>query len=79
MTWQLDPAHSSIQFVVRHMMLSKVRGEFEKFTVDLDLDAAHPEQASVQAHIEAGSLNTREPQRDAHLKSPRLPQCSRVP
>ncbi|MGQ9816202.1 MAG: YceI family protein [Candidatus Roseilinea sp.] len=79
MTWQLDPAHSSIQFVARHMMLSKVRGEFEKFTVDLDLDAAHPEQASVQAHIEAGSLNTREPQRDAHLKSPDFLNAAEFP
>lgn len=79
MTWQLDPAHSSIQFVVRHMMLSKVRGEFEKFTVDLDLDAAHPEQASVQAHIEAGSLNTRKPQRDAHLKSPDFLNAAEFP
>lgn len=70
MIWKLDPSHSSIQFVARHMMLSKVRGEFEKFAVDLDLDPAAPEKASAVAHIEAHSINTREPQRDAHLKSP---------
>ena len=70
MTWQLDPAHSSIQFVARHMMLSKVRGEFEKFAVDLNLDPAHPENAGIEARIEASSINTRDAQRDAHLKSP---------
>jgi polyisoprenoid-binding protein YceI len=69
MAWQLDPAHSSVQFVARHMMLSKVRGEFEKFTVDLNFDQDHPENASVEAHIEADTINTREGQRDAHLKS----------
>lgn len=79
MTWQFDPAHSSIQFVARHMMLSKVRGVFEKFTVDLDLDPAHPEKASVAAHIEANSINTREPQRDAHLKSPDFLNAAEFP
>lgn len=79
MTWQLDPAHSSIQFVARHMMLSKVRGEFEKFTVDLNLDPAHPERANVKAHIEANSINTREAQRDAHLKSPDFLNAAEFP
>ncbi len=69
MAWQLDLSHSSVQFVARHMMLSKVRGEFGKFAVDLDLDLDNPEQASVVATIDTASINTREAQRDAHLKS----------
>jgi len=79
MTWQLDPAHSSIQFVARHMMLSKVRGEFEKFAVDLNLDPAHPQNASVEARIDAGSINTREAQRDTHLKSPDFLNAAEFP
>lgn len=79
MTWQLDPSHSSIQFVARHMMLSKVRGEFEKFAVDLHLDPAHPENASVEARIEASSINTRDAQRDAHLKSPDFLNAAEFP
>jgi polyisoprenoid-binding protein YceI len=51
------------------MMLSKVRGEFQDFTVSLDLDEAHPENASVEAHIKTASVNTREAQRDGHLRS----------
>lgn len=70
MAWVIDPAHSRIEFAVRHMMLSKVRGEFQDFTVDLTLDEAHPEAATVEARIKTGSVNTREAQRDAHLRSP---------
>lgn len=79
MTWQLDPAHSSIQFVARHMMLSKVRGEFEQFAVDLNLDPAHPQNSSVEARIDAGSINTREAQRDTHLKSPDFLNAAEFP
>ena len=70
MSWVTDPAHTRIEFVARHMMLSKVRGEFQDFTVNLNLDEEHPEQASVEARIKTDSINTRESQRDAHLHSP---------
>lgn len=70
MTWVTDPAHTSIEFVARHLMLSKVRGGFQDFAVDLDLDEAHPETAIVEAHIKTASINTRDAQRDAHLRSP---------
>lgn len=69
MPWQTDPSHSSIGFVARHMMLSKVRGEFQDFTIDLDLDEAHPEKATVEARIKTASIFTKDAQRDAHLKS----------
>ena len=70
MAWVADPAHTSVEFTARHMMLSKVRGEFQDFTVNLDLDEEHPEAAAVEAHIKTASINTRDAQRDGHLRSP---------
>lgn len=69
MAWITDPAHSRIEFVARHMMLAKVRGQFQEYAVTLELDEAHPEAASVEARIKTASIDTREPQRDAHLRS----------
>lgn len=70
MAWVTDSAHTSIEFVVRHMMLSKMRGGFHDFTVDLNLDETQPEAAAVEAHIKTASIDTRDAQRDAHLRSP---------
>ena len=70
MPWQTDSSHSRIDFVARHMMLAKVRGEFQDFTVDFNLDETHPENATVEAHIMAASIFTKDAQRDGHLKSP---------
>ncbi|NLH08165.1 MAG: YceI family protein [Chloroflexi bacterium] len=69
MKWQIDPAHSLIEFKVRHMMISNVRGRFEKFTGTIDFDPEKPEQTSVDITIDAASINTFEAQRDAHLRS----------
>ena len=67
-TWNIDPSHSEVGFVVRHVMVSKVKGVFSKFdgviTVDED-----PLRSKVEATIDASSIDTREPQRDAHLRS----------
>jgi polyisoprenoid-binding protein YceI len=68
-TYQIDSAHSAAHFSVRHMMISNVRGDFTKVSGTLLLDAANPANSSVTALIDAASLNTREPQRDTHLKS----------
>jgi polyisoprenoid-binding protein YceI len=68
-TYQIDSAHTAAHFSVRHMMISNVRGEFTKVSGTVRLDAANPANSAVEAVIEAASLNTREPQRDAHLKS----------
>lgn len=68
--YKLDPAHSSVSFNVKHMMIAKVHGAFEKLSGQLTYDKAHPEKSSAEASIEAASINTREPQRDIHLKSP---------
>jgi polyisoprenoid-binding protein YceI len=70
MSWQFDYAHSEIQFKVRHMMVSWVRGQFENFTGAIHLDEDNPERSSVEVQIEAASINTRQADRDAHLRSP---------
>ena len=67
--YQIDSAHSSAQFTVRHMMISNVRGEFGKVSGAVIYDAANPANSKADASIEVASINTREPQRDAHLKS----------
>jgi polyisoprenoid-binding protein YceI len=67
--WDLDPAHSEIEFAVRHMMVTTVRGQFHKFTVTTNFDEAHPELSTVEAHIDASSIDTGMDARDAHLRS----------
>ena len=68
-TWTLDPAHSQIEFAVKHMMVTTVRGQFRKFTVEVDFDEAHPERSSVTANIDASSVDTGMEARDTHLRS----------
>lgn len=70
MKWTLDSSHSEINFTVRHMMISNVRGRFEKFDVEMTLDPDNPTVSQVVATIDASSINTRDEKRDAHLRSP---------
>jgi len=79
MTWQIDPAHSHIQFSARHMMISTVRGRFEDFSGTVDFDEDNPEKSSVYVEIDAGSINTREEQRDNHLRSPDFLEADKYP
>ncbi|HEX7492514.1 MAG TPA: YceI family protein [Candidatus Limnocylindrales bacterium] len=67
-TWTLDAAHSQIEFSVKHMMITTVRGQFRQFTVDVDFDEEHPEASSVVAHVDASSIETGMEARDVHLK-----------
>jgi polyisoprenoid-binding protein YceI len=67
-TYTIDKAHSEVTFQVRHL-LTKVRGRFSDFDGAISFDPARPEASAVQATIQAGSIDTNEPQRDAHLKS----------
>jgi polyisoprenoid-binding protein YceI len=69
-TWEIDPAHTSAQFAVRHLMVSTVRGNMGKTTGTVSLDDADLTQSSVEAIIDVSGLDTREPKRDTHLKSP---------
>jgi polyisoprenoid-binding protein YceI len=68
-TYQIDPAHSSAQFSVRHMMIANVRGEFTKVSGSIAFDPENPANSKADADIDVSSIGTREPQRDAHLKS----------
>jgi polyisoprenoid-binding protein YceI len=68
-TYKIDPAHSAAHVVVRHMMITNVRGAFQNIQGTVSWDPAHPEQASVEATIDATTINTGVADRDAHLKS----------
>jgi len=67
--WTIDAAHSSVSFSVRHMMITNVRGEFQKLSGSVTWDPAKPEATQINANIDVASINTREAQRDGHLKS----------
>lgn len=69
-TWNIDTTHSSIEFSVRHMMFTKVRGRFSDWSAELDLDENNLEKSSVRVTIDASSIDTRNEKRDAHLRSP---------
>jgi polyisoprenoid-binding protein YceI len=69
MSWQIDPAHSAVQFSVRHMMISTVRGQFDRFSGDVNFDEANPAATTVDVQIEAASINTAAADRDNHLRS----------
>src|ERR1700687_1258328 len=68
-TWNIDPVHSVAEFKVKHMMIANVKGQFPKVTGALTLDESDLTNSHVEASIEAASIETRDPQRDAHLKS----------
>src|SRR6266481_5947116 len=68
-TWRIDPVHSTAQFKVKHLMISNVKGEFTSIKGNLQLDSSDVTKSSVEVTIDANSINTRDPQRDTHLKS----------
>jgi polyisoprenoid-binding protein YceI len=67
--WKLDPTHSGVHFSVRHLMVSKVRGAFKKYDVDLAFDPKDPASAKVEVRVDVASIDTHEEKRDAHLRS----------
>jgi len=69
-TWTIDPAHSQVEFAVRHLMITKVRGRFTGVKGTLVTDEADSTTSQVDVVIDVSTIDTREPQRDAHLKSP---------
>ena len=78
-TWQLDPPHSSAQFSVRHLGVSTVRGAFTKVSGTVVYDAANPAKSSLQATIEAASVDTRVEMRDNDLRSPNYLDVQKYP
>lgn len=69
MTWTLDPAHSSVTFSAKHMMVTTVRGTMRIRDFDLSFDPDDPSAASVRVALDAASIDTGQAQRDAHLRS----------
>jgi polyisoprenoid-binding protein YceI len=78
-TYAIDPAHTSVHFSVRHLMLSNVRGEFSKVTGTIQFDPENRAAATVEATIDASSINTRDAQRDTHLKSAEFLDVEKFP
>lgn len=67
-TWTIDPVHSDVSFTVRHMMVSKVRGQFTRFEGTI-VTAENPNDSTVNASIDLDSIDTRNEQRDNHIRS----------
>ena len=78
-TWNIDSSHSGIHFAVRHMVVAKVRGAFTRYQGTINFDEKKPEASTVSVRIEAASIDTREPQRDAHLRSADFFDVERYP
>lgn len=77
--WELDPAHSSVAFSVRHMMVSTVRGAFTKVSGTAKVDDADPTRSTIAVTIQVDSIDTREAKRDAHLKAPDFFDAAKYP
>ena len=79
MAWEVDLAHSSLEFAVRHMLVSTVKGAFLAFTVDADIDPENVANSRATVKVNVASLDTREPRRDAHLRSADFFDAERFP
>ena len=78
-TYQIDPAHSSAHFSVRHMMITNVRGSFRSVSGQVTFDPDNVANSSIDATIDAASINTNDEQRDTHLKSAEFLDVARFP
>src|SRR5262249_30775124 len=78
-TWAIDPAHTHVAFAVKHLMISTVRGRFSGVTGTVHTDEADPTKGDVGIEIDAATIDTREPQGDAHLKSPNFFAVDKFP
>ena len=77
-TWNIDPAHSDVSFTVRHMMVSKVRGHFEKFSGQI-VTADDPLESTVAAVVDATSFDTSNVDRDNHIRSADFLEVDKYP
>jgi polyisoprenoid-binding protein YceI len=79
MSWSIDSAHTSITFSVRHMMISNVHGRFENVEGIVDFNPENPGESNIDVKIDASSIDTREQQRDNHLRSPDFLDVEKYP
>ena len=77
--WEFDPAHTGVHFKVRHLMISSVRGEFEKVSWKIVYDEADVTKSSADINIDTASINTRVAKRDEHLRSPDFLDVAKYP
>jgi polyisoprenoid-binding protein YceI len=77
--WGFDITHSSVNFSIRHLMVSKVHGRFSQWNGGFEFDEANPVASHVEVQIEASSIDTKEPQRDTHLRSQEFFDVERYP
>ncbi len=77
--WQIDPAHTNVEFTVRHMMISNVKGQFKKTSGTITVNGDDPTSAKIDATIDASSIDTRVEKRDADLKSPNFLDVAKYP
>jgi polyisoprenoid-binding protein YceI len=78
-TWQIDAAHTNVEFAVRHLMISTVKGRFGDVAGSLTLDESDPTAAAIEVTIKTASIDTRQEQRDAHLRSPDFFDAEKYP
>jgi polyisoprenoid-binding protein YceI len=78
-TWHIDPAHTNVEFTVRHMMISNIKGQFQKTSGTITVDGNDPTSAKIDAAIDASSIDTRVEKRDADLKSPNFLDVAKYP
>src|SRR5437588_3978076 len=79
MAWQVDYAHSHLQFSVKHMMITWVRGHLPKYTVEGEFNEEQPERSTLEVKIDAASIDTKMEPRDAHLRSADFLDAERYP
>jgi polyisoprenoid-binding protein YceI len=78
-TWSVDPSHSHVEFAVKHLMISTVKGRFGDVKGTITYNESNPAQSKVDIEISTASVDTRAEQRDAHLRSPDFFDVERFP
>jgi polyisoprenoid-binding protein YceI len=79
MAWEFDSAHTQIEFSAKHMMITTVKGRFDKFSGNFDLEEENPAASRVDVTIEAASIDTGQERRDNHLRSPDFLDVEKFP